>query len=120
MQKLYLPGFPWVDLSATPGTVRKTFSSVSRTVRPMVALARFPGPKRFAPAFMPMSSTTGPLTMSRCPEPPVLTVLAWKLNASRSIASKAATMTGKYSGRQPAITALIAAARMVSSSPVAG
>ena len=90
IQKLYFPGWPCVDLSATPGTVRKTFRSVSRTARPMVALARFSGPKRFPSAFMPMSSTMGPLKMSTCPEPPVLAELAWKMNASWSIASNAA------------------------------
>ncbi|SFR06357.1 hypothetical protein SAMN05660706_11347 [Desulfoscipio geothermicus DSM 3669] len=33
-----------------------------RTARPMVALARLPGPKRFCPEFMPNSPATGPLT----------------------------------------------------------
>ena len=36
------------------------------------------------------------------------------------MASKAATTTGKYSGKQPAITALTAADCIVNSSPVAG
>ena len=69
---------------------------------------------------MPISSAMGPLTTNSGAEPPVLAVEPWKLKGSRSIASKAATSTGKYSGRQPAITAFTAAECSDRSSPVAG
>ena len=45
--------------------------------RPMVALARLPGPKTLPAAFMPMSCTTGPLTISIWQEPPVLAAEPW-------------------------------------------
>ena len=115
-----MPGWPWVDLSAMPGAMRKTLRMISRTARPMVALARLPGPKRLTPAFMPISSTIGPLTISSGAEPPVLAVLPWKLYGRSFMASKAATRIGKYSGRQPAMTAFTAAACTVSCRPVAG
>ena len=41
--------------------------------------------------------------------PWVLTVAACRLNSGAQMASIAASTTGKYSGRQPAITAFIAA-----------
>ena len=120
MQKANLPGWPWVDLSEMPGTIRKTFIRMRRTARPMVALARLPGPNRFTSAFMAMSSVTGPLTTSSGAEPPVEAVEPWKLKPGSFMASKAATSTGKYSGRQPAMTAFTAAAWTVHSRPVAG
>ena len=86
----------------------------------MVALARLPGPKTLPAAFMPMSRTTGPETISSGAEPPVLAVEAWKLKSGSLAASRAATSTGKYSGRQPAMTALAAAARMLHCRPVVG
>ena len=63
----------------TPGIISKTFITMSRMARPMVALARLPGPKTLPAAFIPMSFTTGPETMSNGAEPPVLAVEAWKL-----------------------------------------
>ena len=103
-----------------PGVISKTFSTMSRSARPMVALARLPGPKTLPAAFMPMSCTTGPETIKSGAEPPVLAVDAWKLKSGSSAASRAATSTGKYSGRQPAMTAFVAAARRLHSRPVVG
>src|SRR6516225_12070456 len=77
---------------------------MSRTARPIVALARLPGPNRFTSAFIPISSATGPLTIRSGAEPPVLAVDPWKLNSGLSMASNAASRTGKYSGRHPAMT----------------
>ncbi len=87
MQKLYLPGLPWVDLSEMPGSIWKTLRRIRRVARPMVELARLPGPNRLTSAFMPISSTMGPLTTSSGAEPPVLAVEPWKLNSVRFIAS---------------------------------
>ena len=50
-----------------------------------------------------------PDTISTGPDPPVEAVEPWKLYASSFSASSAASTVGKYCGRQPAITALIAA-----------
>ena len=47
---------------------------MSRIARPMVALARFPGPNTLPAEFMPKSRTAGPLTMTTGAEPPVLAV----------------------------------------------
>ena len=57
-----------------PGSISNTFITISRMARPMVALARLPGPKTLPAAFMPMSSTTGPETINSGAEPPVLAV----------------------------------------------
>src|SRR4029079_6162635 len=56
MQKLYLPGLPWVDLSEMPGSIWKTLRRISRTARPIVELARLPGPNRFTSALRSMSA----------------------------------------------------------------
>ena len=120
MHEQYLPGWPWVDWSDTPGIISKTFMMMRRIVRPIVALARLPGPNTLPAAFMPRSVTAGPATISRGAEPPVLAVEPWKLYPGSLAASRAATTTGKYSGRQPAMTAFTAAARMLHSSPVVG
>ena len=54
-QNVYLPGWPSVAMSISPGRAPPTFCNVRRTARPMVALARLPGPNAFAAAFMPIS-----------------------------------------------------------------
>ncbi len=69
---------------------------------------------------MPISSAIGPLTIAHSAAPPVLVSTVWRLKASSNIASSAATTTGKYSGRQPAMTALIAACSIVTPRPRAG
>ena len=65
-------------------------------------------PSAFSPPFMPISAATGPLTMTQIAAPPVLVATVLTLKAGSSTASIAVTTTGKYSGLQPAITALIA------------
>ena len=120
MQKLNFPGWPWVDLSEMPGSIWNTLRRISRVARPIVALGRLPGPNRLTSEFMPISSASGPLTISSGADPPVLAVEPWKLKSGRSIASKAATTMGKCSGRHPAITAFTAAACSDRSRPVAG
>ena len=94
--------------------------ATSRSARPIVAFARLPGPSALWRAFMPISAAIGPLTIAHSAAPPVLVSTVWRLNASSNIASSAATTTGKYSGRQPAMTALIAACSSVTPRPRAG
>src|SRR5689334_15519651 len=112
-QSEYFPAQPWVDWSSTPGWQPRPFSSTSRRARPMVALARTPGPKRFPPPCRPIASRTGPLTITMSAAPPVLVAGPWSVNAGSPMARSAAPTTGKYSGRQPAMTALIAACHAV-------
>ena len=57
---------------------------------------------------MPSALRIGPLTTKPIAEPPVVALQAWMPKGSVAMASTMASTTGKYSGRQPAITALIA------------
>ena len=86
----------------------------------MVALARLPGPSALWRAFMPISAAIGPLTTAQRAAPPVLVSTVCRLNAGSNIASSAATTTGKYAGRQPAMTAFVAAFSIVTPRPRAG
>src|SRR5262249_55489429 len=79
----------------------------------MVALARTPGPKRLPPECRPIASRRGPLTMTMRAAPPVLVAGPWSLKSGSPMAERAAPTTGKYSGRHPAITALMAACQAV-------
>ena len=108
MQNEYLPGCPRQLMSISPGRLPSTLMWISRMARPMVALGRKPGPNRFGPLFSPRASRIGPLTMSNCADPPVLTEAPWMLKCPRHIPSAAATTTGRYSGRHPAMTAFTA------------
>ena len=91
-----------------PGVAPPRFISTSRSARPMVALARWPGPKRLAPELISNCCAICPLTMISGAAPPVLAVEAWGLTRSLVVASTAAMTTGAYAGRQPAMTALMA------------
>ena len=84
-----------------------------RTIRPIaratVAFGRKPGPNAPPTVLKPSSCRTGPLTtiigagpLVDCHPPP-------RAARSRIRASNAASTTGKYSGRHPAIAALTAA-----------
>ena len=55
-----------------------------------------------------MRRRTGPLTITTGPTGMVVASTPWALNSSVHAASTAASTTGRYSGRQPASTALIA------------
>ena len=78
-------------------------------MRPIVALARTPGPKRLPLPLSSRRAPIGPLTITISAEPPVLVAGPCSMNAGSPMASSAAPTTGKYSGRHPAMTALIAA-----------
>jgi hypothetical protein len=111
------PGRPWVACSSTCGWMPKAL----RTIRPMaqatVAFGRKPGPNAPPAVLKPRSCLIGPLTtiigagpLVDCQPPP-------RAARSRISASKAASTTGKYSGRQPAMAALTAARYTVQSRP---
>src|SRR5690349_5232654 len=77
MQKVYLPAWPWLLWSREPGRVPMTFRITRRTARPMVALARQPGPKRLLPLLMSSFFAIGPFTSMNTAEPPVLVAGPW-------------------------------------------
>jgi hypothetical protein len=67
-----------------------------------------PGPKQAASPFISNSAAMGPLIIMTWAAPPVVAAFPPKLKSLSNDAFTAATTTGKYSGLQPAITALMA------------
>ena len=100
--------FRSVARSTSPGRPPPTLRITSCRARPMVALARLPCPKALIPEFIPMARPTGPLTTRTGPTNQVVASTPCMLNSSVHTASTAARTTGRYSGRHPAMTALIA------------
>ena len=90
------------------GIERHTLRMTRRSARPIVALARHPGPKQPAVQFTSRRVRAGPLTITTCAAPDSVPVVLWQLPFSLRCARTAATTTGMYSRLQPAITALIA------------
>ena len=75
---------PRVALSIAPGIAPPVRQTSSRSARPMVRLARKPGPSAPMPLFRPMASRTGPLTTASCPAGWVVTAWPCRLNADRA------------------------------------
>ena len=120
MHSVKRPGMPWVDCSSSCGRIPNTLRTTSPTARAIVALARKPGPSTPPAELIPSSPRIGPFTTIRgagplvlCQPPPVTTRCCIS-------ASQAASTTGRYSGRHPAIAALIAACSTVHSRPRCG
>ncbi len=109
-----------MERSIPPGTTPPTLRNTRLTARPMVALARLPCPSAFSPEFMPMRLAMGPLTMITGVENQVVAISPCRVNFGTNAASKAPSTTGRYSGRQPAITALIATFSTVQSTRFGG
>src|SRR5689334_24640318 len=105
---VYLPGQPKVERSVSPGYPPPTVIRIRRIVRPMVALARNPGPNTPESQLTLSSCRTGPFSNSAGPTYPVVAWTPYRLKRGSQIASTAAMITGRYSGRHPAITALMA------------
>ena len=93
---------------------------MSRMARPIVALARKPGPMQPLPPWMPISAAYGPLTIIIGATPCIVPWTPLTLNSSRSMSSTAPITTGRYSGRQPAISAWTATSRTVAVSMAGG
>ena len=87
---------------------RRRCGSTSCSARPIVALARLPWPSTLTPLFMPIARRDRPVDDDTGPLKQVVASRPCMLNSSVQAASTAASTTGRYSGRQPAITALIA------------
>src|SRR5690606_2641871 len=81
--------------------------------RPTVAFATQPGPKVPWPALKPSRSTASPWTITSGATGPVVAWTPARFASGRHIARTAARTTGKTSGGQPAISALIATTRSV-------
>ena len=62
--------------------------------RPIVALARLPGPKALAPPFMPIARATGPFTTTSGAAMCVVACTPLRLNSGSVSASSAARTTG--------------------------
>ena len=91
--------------------------AISRIARATVAFARQPGPNTLPPLLNPSSCRAGPLTTKKGLDPVVLCQRPPNAMPSRFSASQAARTAGKCSGRQPAMTALIAASSTVHARP---
>src|SRR5580765_720904 len=107
-QKVYLAGCPTVDLSNCLGVAPPILAIINRSALPMVALARHPWPSTFAPELIFKRRRHGPLTIIIGATLPVVVCTLSRLNPGSSTPFVAATTSGKYSGKQPAITALAA------------
>ena len=119
-QKVYLPGLPCIARSISPGRPPPTLRMMSWKARPMVALARLPWPSAFRPQFMPMRRATGPFTTMTGPAKWVVQSRPCMEKPGISAASTAASTVGKYSGRQPDMTALMAAFSTVQGARLGG
>src|ERR1700730_267654 len=117
MQTCQRPGRPWVACSRTCGWMPNALRTVRPTARGIVAFGRNPGPKAPPAVLKPSSFLTGPLTTISGDGPLVDWNPPPRAARSRMSASNAARTTGKYSGLQPAMAALIAAVRTLTSRP---
>src|SRR6266545_6088955 len=97
-----------VDMLMVRAEAPPTLATRSRSARPIVALARQPGPNRPAAQLMSSALRAGPLTMKSGEWKLVVAETPWRSKASSHMASTPAITTGRYSGRQPAMTALMA------------
>src|SRR5262249_3256660 len=97
-----------VDMLMVRADAPPTLATMSRRARPMVALARHPGPNRPRPQLMSSAARAGPLTMNSGEWKVAVAETPWRSKASSLMPSTPAMTTGMYSGRQPAITALMA------------
>ena len=93
-QNVYRAGVENVARSRKFGMARQTLRMTSRRARPMVALARQPGPKHPAVQLMSSAGRAGPFTMTTWAAPESVPVVLWQLPFSFRCARTAATTTG--------------------------
>jgi hypothetical protein len=84
------------------------FVMINRSALPMVALARHPWPSALAPQLISRLLRHGPLTTMTGATLPVVVCTPSRLKPGLSTPFTAAMTSGKYSGKQPAITAFAA------------
>src|SRR5215472_7935556 len=102
-----------IDLDTSPGRAPPAFAMSKRRARPILALARQPGPRAPRPALSPACSAAGPLTMANGVDGPVVVAMPLRLKSGTQTARTRAVSTGRYAGRQPAMTAFAARTRLV-------
>ncbi|OYU18701.1 MAG: hypothetical protein CFE34_09050 [Rhodobacteraceae bacterium PARR1] len=105
-------------MSVRPGTPPPMFVSTSRRARPMVAFALVPWPNTLVPLFRPIACRIGPWTNTTGATGWVVAWIAARLNAGLAMPLSAASSTGMYAGRHPAITALMATFSTVATAPL--
>src|SRR5258706_15829750 len=107
MQKLYFPGCPRLERSRSSLAPTRLIS-IRRTARPIVAFARFPGPKALVPDLMPIRFTIGPFTITKGAPP--LVDAAHMLTSYSGLTRHSQTdkTIGNASGGHPAMTAFVA------------
>src|SRR5262245_32258168 len=103
----------------TPGRAPPTLTQTRRTARPIVALARKPAPKTDAAQLISSVWRRGPFTITSGVTASVVPDTPTSAKSGSQIASTAASTTGRYAGRQPAITAFTAT-RSTVARPLAG
>ena len=103
-QRVYLPGWPMDAMSPTSGSAPPMLRMTSCRARPMLALARLPGPRQLVPALTPSVRAIGPWTQRATQAVPVVVAIPSKLKSASSVAWAAASTTASSAGRQPAIT----------------
>ena len=114
-QKVYRSGRLSTAFATGPGVAPPKVCIISRSERPIVALACVPGPKQPMPQLTPTSRRMGPLIMTTGADGFVVVATPFMLNGSSRTASTIASTMGKYSGLHPAITALMATFSTVAS-----
>src|SRR6202035_3919197 len=102
------PGKENTDWSRPPGTAPRALRTTSPRARPIVAVGRLPGPNKPVPHRTPSRRRTGPLMTITWDGLLVVAQLVQQLATGSVRARTAATTVGRYSGRHPAITALMA------------
>src|SRR5262249_58002451 len=114
LQLGYLPSPPSETAPPYPPPI---LFIASLSARPMVALARQPGPSAPKLALISSSAAARPLTISRGV---TFSSVVWtprRLKTGSTIASTAAITSNRCSGRHPAITALTAIFSTVATPP---
>ena len=112
---------PKIAIVPTPGSAPPTFCCSRRSARPMLAPAGCcgSGPSRPKPELRRICFAIGPLTMTAGNGPPEV-ACSWSKPSAARHASTAATSTGRYSGRPPAMASAIAQVSTVVTPPRGG
>ena len=113
---------PKIAIVPTPGSAPPTFCCMRRSARPMLAPAGRcgSGPSRPKPELRRICFAIGPLTMTAGNGAPEVACNWSKPFAGSKHASTAATRTGRYSGRPPAMASAMAQVSMVVMPPRGG
>src|SRR5215469_16473445 len=109
-----------IDLDTSPGRAPPAFAMSRRNALPMLALARQPGPSAPRPALSPARSAARPLTTANGVDGPVVVAMPLRLKSGTQTERTRAVSTGRWAGKQPAMTAFAARTRLVTAWPLGG